>query len=138
MKKVAIIFIIATIAFEIYLIFYVIFDVSQLAELTGIVDIEYRGFLRYYMIAVTIFGVTVGILIGLDNFKSDDPELRLKGRFLVIAFLLFPAGAWPDAIFALTVTWVIICRIIMITSAIFFYFAFLLPNWLKKLLIKED
>ena len=137
-KTVAIIMIISIIPFEIYLVYFIIFDVSQLGILHGIVDIEYVGFLRYYMIGQVILGVTIGILIAIGNMRSDDPEVRWKGLFLLLAFLLFPLGALTDAILPLTVITVIIFRCVMVLSSILFYFAFLLPNWLKKLLIKEE
>ena len=136
-KNVAIIMIILTIPFEIYLVYFIIADVSQLGILHGIVDIEYVGFLRYYMIGQVILGVTIGILIAFDNIRSDDPELRWKGIFLLAAFIAFPLGALTDAILPLTVIIVIIFRSVMVLSSVLFYFAFLLPNWMKRLLIRE-
>jgi hypothetical protein len=125
LKSTVIVFIVITILFEIYLIYFVVVDVHQLGKLHGIVDVEYGGFLRYLLIGMTISGVTIGGLIAAELIKSENPDLKLKGKLILTAFLIWPIGSVIDAILPVTVLIVTICRIIMIISSILFYFGFL-------------
>jgi len=66
----------------------------------------------------------------------------LKGKFIILAMLFFAIGTgldglkpilFPDYIGLVLV----INRLILISSAITFYIGFTLPNWVKKLFLKE-
>ncbi|MHA1467605.1 MAG: hypothetical protein ACTSP6_05940, partial [Promethearchaeota archaeon] len=63
------------------------------------------------------------------------PEIKLRGKFLMAAFISWTFGAIADAIIPLTVITLPIIRIILITSAIEFYIGFVLPDWIKKRLL---
>jgi hypothetical protein len=69
--------------------------------------------------------------------KIDNPETRLKGKLLLVAFPSFAVGALLDSMIPTSPLTLIILRSILILSAIMFYTAFMLPNWIKKLFIKQ-
>jgi len=137
-KRIFAIFAVYGVIIEIYLFYYIIVDPSALGTLNGIVDIEYSGVLRYYLISVIILIVVVGILIARPQLKSDNPELRLKGKLLLIAYILWPIGAFADAALPLNVITLPIIRIILISSSMFFYIGFILPKFIKKMFLKEE
>ncbi|MEJ2250500.1 MAG: hypothetical protein P8Y97_12715, partial [Candidatus Lokiarchaeota archaeon] len=89
------------------------------------------GFEIVLLIYIAIFLVT-GILFGRESLKSDNSEIRLKGKFLLIAFISFTVGAILDSLLLRTPLFVIITRLILISAAIEFYFGFIPPDWLKK------
>ena len=69
--------------------------------------------------------------------KSDDPEITLKGKFFIVAFVSWAIGAVMDAALPLNIVTLTIARIILISSAIEFYIGFILPKIVKKLFLKK-
>jgi len=67
--------------------------------------------------------------------RSHDQKVKWKGRFLLIAFILFTLGAFADAAIKLTPITLIIVRVILILSGIGYYFGFLLPDKIAEQLI---
>ena len=71
--------------------------------------------------------------------REEISEIRWKGRFLFIAFILFGISAIFDAIIEMETTLLVIIRILLDFSSFFFYLGFILPSWCKKILsIKEE
>jgi hypothetical protein len=79
-----------------------------------------------------------GTLFGRKSLRSDNPEIKLKGKLLIIAFWSFFIGAIFEIISHISIIILIVGRIILISSAIEFYSGFLLPNWMKKLLLSKE
>ena len=131
------IFIIIGSLFEIYLIYHLVVDPNVLGSLKGVVDIEYKGFLRYYLIFSTLVIFISGILISLSSLKSDSQEIKLRGKLLTVAYIIFFLGAVADSSLTLDIITLPIVRLMLITSSILFYLGIILPNWMKKLFIKE-
>ena len=77
-----------------------------------------------------------GILIARESLKSEDREIKLKGRFLLIAFISWTIGALMDAALDPNIITLTIARLILISSAIEFYCGFLLPERIKKIFLK--
>jgi hypothetical protein len=78
----------------------------------------------------------------LQSKQSEDLEVNLKGKLLIVGLLLFLLGAGLDGLKSffiapefLDVT-LLINRIILSVSAIFFYGGFILPNWMKKIFLR--
>jgi hypothetical protein len=127
------------IAFEFYLIYYlfIINDPSVIGELTGVLDTTYRGIAIYYSMFIVATMLITGILFGRESLKSDNPEIKLKGTLLIIAFVSWVVGAIMDAALPLNIITLTIARLILIFSAIIFYCGFLLPDFVKKVFLKE-
>jgi len=144
-KKQKVILEIAAITGIIYYIafFYFIFtDVSVIGEMYSPVDAEYRGFALLYLISVLFVFLITGIKFALESLKSDSPETRLKGKFLLIAVISFAIGSGLDGLKPLLFEGVleivlVINRLILLSCAIEFYLGFNPPYWMKKLVLKE-
>ena len=139
-KKRIILLLIATIygvLIEIYIFYALSTNPDLLGILNGIVDIEYKGILRYYLVSIIIIILICGILIGKQSIRSEKPEIKLKGKFLFAAFITWVIGAFADAVLPLTVITLTIIRIILISSSILFYFGFILPKFLKRIILHE-
>jgi len=103
--------------------------------LSGTIDIEYELVTKLFILFVlpTIF--IMGIVFTRESFKSEDPIIRRKGKFLFFAFCLFAIGTLLETmipnnnsdLFLLLLT-----KSILILSSIAFYFGFLLPKFLQK------
>ena len=134
-KIVLIIFVIIGIFIEIYLFYKVFTNPSELGTLHGIVDAEYKGVIRYWLIFDVIVIIIIGLLIAHDSLVSDNPEVKLKGKFLLVAFILWAIGAIVDGFLEVTVPVLIFTRILLISSAIMFYFGFIPPDFIKHLFL---
>ncbi|MFX0071335.1 MAG: hypothetical protein ACFFAO_09620 [Candidatus Hermodarchaeota archaeon] len=120
------------ILFEIYFIFFLIVDPAVLAVLHGVINIEYMLPLQIYIISVLALAIIAGFNFALTSMKSKNPEVRLKGKFLLIAFILFAIGAFSDLIFIRDILTLLITRFILISSSIFFYLGFILPEFIRN------
>ncbi|MFX0073637.1 MAG: hypothetical protein ACFFAO_21375, partial [Candidatus Hermodarchaeota archaeon] len=59
-----------------------------------------------------------------------------KGKLLLIAVISFCIGGFLDASMPTTALTLILFRLLLISSAIEFYWGFILPSWMKNRLLK--
>ncbi|MBD3254310.1 MAG: hypothetical protein GF383_04415 [Candidatus Lokiarchaeota archaeon] len=136
-KPVVIVFFIIAILYDIYLIYYLVVDYTVIGELTGFFDIQYKAglmiLLMFYMGVVLVHG----FMVIRDAMKSKKPYLKLKGKFLIFAYLFYGVGGVLDAIVPLTTWTIILTRTILVLCSIFFYLGFLMPSFVSKSILKE-
>ena len=121
------------VVYEIYLIYFWISNPSVIGEVTGPVDVNYNLVVNVYLISLLILLEVTGIIFARATIKSPEPETRLKGRLLLIAWLFFLTGSILDIISANSILILSIARILLIISAFAFYSSFNLPKWMKRL-----
>lgn len=136
-KLFLIIFAIIAIIFEIYFIISLVVAPSLIGSfLYGPFQIVYFPLFELFLIIyIAVFTIT-GIIFGRESLKSEDIDIQLKGKFLIVAFMSFAVGAILDSIIPREAYLVIITRLILISASLEFYFGFIPPDWLKKLFIK--
>ena len=135
-KLILTIFIILGALFEI-IFFYALFtDFSLIGKYTPPLKIDYT--LPIYLFLILFLGIFLitGLLMGKESLKSENKELVLKGKFLIIAFISFLIGALLEIILPLHPVGIMLIRIILISSAIEYYIGFTLPEFVKKILLK--
>jgi len=125
------------VAYEIYLVSFLIINPSVIGELTGIFDVTYKGVVLLFALFIVINMLVSGVLFGQESLRSKDATIRLKGKFLIVAFISWCIGAIMDAALELNIITLTIARVILISSAIEFYIGFILPHFIKDLFIKE-
>jgi hypothetical protein len=103
-------------------------------------DIDYKGFVLIFLGMSILTACATGFHFAAISMKKEEPpEIRWKGKFLLIAFLLFGISAIFDAIIEMGTILLVIMRIILALATFFFYLGFILPDWSKKFLsIKEE
>lgn len=108
---------------------------------TGIEEGIFASQLTDFFIAFQIFAilsiVITGIIFSRKSLRSDKPDIKWKGVFLLIAFLSIATGAAFEAIFILGPIELILVRILLISASFEFYFGFFLPKSIAKIVIKE-
>jgi hypothetical protein len=124
-------YIILATVFESIFILYLLTDVSQLGVMINPVDIDYATIVIVFLITNILIFFTMGILMTRESFKSDEPETKLRGKFLLIAFISFLVGAAVDSIFTFPAS-----RLILVFSGFMFYIGFVLPEGIKTRLLK--
>ena len=86
------------------------------------------------MISLLIFILT-GLLFAKSFFKSESPEIKLKAKVLMVAFISFAAGAILSN-FITDIIFIAIGTMILALSSIEFYMGYILPDWTKRLFLK--
>ena len=130
------IMVIVGVMFEIIFFYFLFTDLSVIATYSGIFSVQWSLFSRIYFIFNLAVLLIMGILFSRQCFKSKDIEIKLKGKFLLLAFIFFIIGTILG--FSLTLTIIlVISRIILALSSVLFYMGFTLPDWAKKMFLKE-
>jgi len=70
--------------------------------------------------------------------RSNIEEVRLRGRFLFIGIVFFLVGAIFEIIGEISIYILIIGRLILVCSSFLFYSGFVLPNWMKNILLSKN
>jgi hypothetical protein len=122
-----------------FLFFYFLFTdrVNMIGYFERTFSAVYRPFVRFTLLFFLVSALITFLLFANQSRKSDDPELSLKGKFLIVAFLTYAACAILDSFFLFSAVIVVIVRLLLMSSAIEFYFGWILPESVKKLFIKE-
>ncbi len=145
-KQILILYTLFSIAFEIYLIYFLFLAPSAPVEtMLGIfdqknnpTDIDYKGFIMIYLSVSILTSVLTGIHFSIISLKVEQSDVKVKGKFLLLAFLLFGVASIFDAVIEMDAFLLVIVRLMLMGATFFFYIGFVLPKWIKKLLnIKE-
>ncbi|MHA1931977.1 MAG: hypothetical protein ACW96X_05515 [Promethearchaeota archaeon] len=136
-KLIFLIFVIIGIIFEILFFTLLFINPVLIGHLNPPVDVSYNFFIMIFLLIFILIVVISGFLFARLSLKSDDPEVKLKGKLLIIAYSAFLIGALLDSSIRLNELGIIFVRLILIASAIFWYGGFLLPHWMKKLFLKQ-
>ena len=141
-----------SIVFEALFFYLFILDIN----LIGIID-PLRPFsadFGYIMTILLSIAILVIFFTGLKftrtSLRSENEEVRLKGKFLLLAFITFAIAGllekiarsiligtvFTDPTIPILSVMLVVVRLLLIISALAFYGGFLLPNWMKKILTK--
>lgn len=135
-KFFVVIFILFVIFLEI-LFFYYAFN-----NITMIGHFNYEFNMEFGPIAIIIYAVSLSIFLGTGlpfvyiSIKSEIRKVRIKGIFLLIAFIMFTVAALI-AFLIPTKFSEIIAQIFFILSAMFYYLGFILPKKVENLLLNK-
>lgn len=138
-----------SIVFEVtfFILFFVDIDLIGIINPTRPFTVDFGIFITIYLVLIILIMLITGVIFAQKSVKSDDREVRLKGKLLRAAFITFTVAAVLDsslgAIFEdstdpLLSILVVIVRLLLITSAIEFYGGFLLPRWMKEIFLKSE
>jgi len=126
------------------IVFYIIFfyllftNIEMIGVTKGAVDVQYGLIMVIYFILILIILLVTGIIFAVKSIKTGDSETMLRGKLLFIAFILYVIGTVLDAAIAQNITTLLIMRLFEISSAFGFYLAFIMPEWFKKIVTKQN
>ena len=127
------------IVYEILFLIFIFTDYTIIAERTAPFNDDLSLAYSIYVLLVLIFVLVTGVKFGRESLKSTNREIRLKGLFIIIAFVSFTIGAFLDSgLIILTPIIRVFVRILLISSSFEFYFGFFLPNIIKKFFLGQD
>lgn len=119
-------------------------DVSVIGEMRSAVDANYTPIALVFLLTGLFTFVISGLIFARESLKSGNWEIKIKGKFLILAFVMFGIGAGLDGLkpYFISPTFLdvvlVIDRVILIFSAFSFYCGFILPRFIKELFSKED
>ena len=146
---------ILSIVFEI--IFFTLFfidypDISLIGVYTTLFSADLGIFLIISLFITMLIMLTTGLKFAAKSIRSEDKEVRLKGKLLRVAFLTFAIAAlleksarsimlgvvFQDPNDPLLTVMLAIVRVLLVLSAFAFYGGFLLPRWIKEIFTKKE
>ena len=131
-KLLLIIFTIFSIVFEIILFYAIITDISLIIIIPSHdLNMNYTILWVVFQLIFSVVTLVSGLAFSWKSIKHDNPEIKLRGKILFIAFASFLIGALLGI-----VDLPIPGNIVMITSSIEFYIGYILPDWVKNRFIK--
>jgi hypothetical protein len=148
-KKVVLITILLSILFEILFFTLFFIDIDLIGEINQSrpFTVDFGIFITIYLLLIILVMVVTGVIFAQKSVKSDDREVRVKGKLLRAAFITFAVAAILDSLLGtifedptdpLLAIMVVVVRILLIFSALEFYGGFLLPRWMKEIFIKSE
>ncbi|MBD3194144.1 MAG: hypothetical protein GF317_03755 [Candidatus Lokiarchaeota archaeon] len=123
------------------LIIYFIFTNYQVIGMYGtggLFDVEFETSMVLYLLFLNATIAITGIMMGRESLSSNDPEIKMKGKFLILGSLFYTLGGLLDVgLLNLIPEALVITRTILILGSIFFYFGLFLPKFVKKLIFRK-
>ena len=141
-----------SVVFEGLFFYYFVLDIDLLGKISLVrpFSADLGIFLAILLLISFLIIFVTGISFARKSIKSENKEVRLKGKLLQFAFIAFTVAAllekiarsilvgtvFPDqdAIFLSVI--LVVVRVLLISSAIAFYGGFLLPSWMKEIFTK--
>jgi hypothetical protein len=131
-KIILIIYAIFGAVFESIILYALFTDLTIIGVKEGPVDTEWSNVIVLYFIPLILTVIITGFMLSNESLKSESLDVKLKGKFLLIAFILWTLGEILDLFLDIPIT-----RITLMISSITFYFGWIMPEWMKKIFIKE-
>lgn len=136
-KEVYELFIILGTLFEIFLFYYLFTNPLIVGAASGNVDVNYGIIVSLYQLTILIVAIITGTLFARECFHSDNEEIKLKGKLIIAAVYSFVIGSVLDILSASSIIILTLARIILILASVELYGGFILPNWMKRILLKS-
>jgi hypothetical protein len=125
------------IAMDIYLVYYLVVDYTMVGTLASVFDVEYSSIQTFYLMFILLSIIISGLFFAGQSLKAENKEIKLKGKFLIAAFIIYLGGSLFDTGATISPTILIISRMILISGSISFYIGWLMPKIIKRIFIKS-
>ena len=122
--------------FKVYFLLNLFTNPSAIGEFSGTFDMNYKLIVNLFLFSLLILFIITGTMLARESLKSEDPEVKLKGKLLFLAFYSFIIGSILDIFSASSILLLTIARLVLISSGFAFYGGFILPNWMKKIFLR--
>ena len=84
-----------------------------------------------------IIGFIFTILLTKELLKADDPKVKLKAKFIILAFISLIIGGIFEIFLPLELITFVLARSVLLIAAILYYLGFFLPDRIANLFIKK-
>ncbi|TXT53798.1 MAG: conserved membrane protein of unknown function [Promethearchaeota archaeon] len=125
-------YLVISLGFLAFIIYALFVDYTLIGELEDELNSRHSVFSLILVIFALISLLITGTLFARKSLKSNDPQIKWKGRFLLAAFLIFIFGALLDAIVPAIPFLLVTIKLILVISGILYYLGFFLSEKLGK------
>ena len=136
-KLILISYIIPMIIFEIVLFILLFENPKSLITIRGPFYAEFVLFIDIAFIILLVIFSLVGFLFVRQSLQSESSEIKLKGRLIFFGIIFVIIGSFLESVIPLSPITVVITRVFLTISMVLLYSGFALPNWMKKLFLRE-
>ncbi len=137
-KPILIIYGIFSLLIEISFLYFLYFDPIHLGTFYAPIDADYNPIITTYHASLVALILICGLIIGKISLKSEKEEIKLKGKLIIISTCFIVLGAAIEIISHISITIMIIGKILLMIGAILYYNGWLLPDWSKKLFLQKN
>ncbi|MBY8982552.1 MAG: hypothetical protein KGD57_06370 [Candidatus Lokiarchaeota archaeon] len=137
-KELILCFSIIGLLMEGYILYFIFADPTELTVFIPPIDANYNLIMTIYHISLVCFIFSTGFTIGWISLKSENSEVKLKGKFIILSTYSFILGGLIEIFSYLGLTLMIVGKLILVMSAILYYAGWLLPDWIKKLFLRQE
>jgi uncharacterized membrane protein YfcA len=102
------------------------------------ISAAYHPYITAYIAISLLIILITSLILAIRILKERAEDLRLKGKFLMVAFIFLVLGTVFESVYPLPGVLYIITRIFQIIAFISLYIGFALPNVVRKLFLKES
>jgi len=117
-------------------IYGILFEFILLANPEFTIEFNYIMILILIIMALLTVLIT-GLLFARENLISDEPEIQLKGKLLVYAFVSYFIFGVITTVIGLSELILTCLYIYFMTASFAFYGGFVLPDWMKQFLLRN-
>ena len=114
----------------------IFYDTTLIGTLINEIQVDYAPFNEMYLLTQLIIVLISGFWLARKSLKSEDKRILLKGKLLLIAFILFPITSVLEVLIPL-IQIIIVARFLGIITEILVYGGLILPKWMEKLFSKS-
>ena len=149
-EKIAVVLIIIfSIVFEGLFFYYFFLDINLIGEINPLRPFSADlGYILIILLSISFLILFVsGLKFARKSIKSENKEVRLKGKLLQFAFIAFTIAAllektarsiligtiFADPTILLLSVMLVVVRLLLISSSIAFFGGFLLPRWMREI-----
>ncbi len=136
-KEILITFLIISIFFEITFYIFASIDLSLIGTFVDPFNSMESTFIAIFYVVIMILLLITGFVFSFISMKSEIPKIKLKGKIILLGFIMFLIGG-SLPYFVYDILSLVITRVIVLMSSILMYLGFLLPNRVLKLFNIED
>ena len=136
-KVIVFVFLIICVPYDISIIILLLINPSLVGKKIAIFNYTPSPYAMAFQIFAGLVALITGIIFSIKSLKMENKKIKIHAKLLLIAFLSFNIAALLDSILPLSEIPLVIIRVILISSAIEYYFGWFLPKRLEKLLINE-
>jgi hypothetical protein len=122
---------------EIMYLSVIFYDTELIGTLMNEIQVDYAPFNEVYLLTQLIIILISGFWLARKSLKSEDKRIRLKGKLLFFAFVLFPIASILEVLVPF-IPIIIIARLLIIITEIFIYGGLILPKWMEKLFSRSS
>ena len=99
--------------------------------------VNFAPFTQVFLLIALAQMLITTYMLGIYYWKSDRKKIQLQGKIITFAMCIFLTASLLE-IFIPTIAMNVVARILVMIYAYVYYGGFIMPEWLKRLILKQN